>query len=102
MTVAQQLLLQAFREDLLVRGVELEIGSIVVTAIVEPIPPEEKQFYRRREEREMSRVHVAREDITEAVEVGSFFEDAEGSSHRVIEISDHPTNVKVIFTCETS
>ena len=102
MTTAQEIAAQAWEETLALRGVELTIGSSVVRAVVDGMEADQNKYIPGQGEREKSKVYIARDEVPIGIEPGMTFEDANGYSHRIAEIRDNPTSIKVVFTCETT
>lgn len=102
MTIAQEIAAQAWEETLALRGVDLTIGSSVVRAVVDATDPDQNKYIAGQGEREKSRVFVARAEVPIGIQPGDTFEDDDGYTHRIVEIKDNPTSIKIVFTCETS
>lgn len=103
MTSAQEIAALAWEETLCQRGLVLTIGGSDVRAVVEPIDPERTKYIAGANEREMSRIHIARLELPAGIEPGMSFEDeTNGFSHRITAVRNDPTNIKVVFTCETT
>lgn len=87
------------------RGVALTTGTppVTVVALVEPIVPSDEDHTFAPYEREASRLAIRREHLPSSVAIGSVFVDAaSGTTHRVTEIFDHPTDLLVRLACETA
>ena len=103
MTPAQEAFALAWEDTLCHRGLVLTIGGSEVRAVVEPIDPERTKYIAGANEREMSRIHVARLELPAGIEPGMSFEDeTNGFTHRITAVRNDPTSVKVVFTCETT
>lgn len=104
MTPAQQMRVLGFNASLSQRGVSLTFADVTFNALVEKVEPDRSEFSLSNETRDFSKVHILRTalKVTE-VEVGSVLRDAEAKIiHRVTRIEDHPTNIALIFHCETT
>ena len=106
MTPAQQARTEGFLAALAHRGIALELlpDRQPLTALVEPVEPDQGEFAVARETATGSRVHVLRSHLAGLpVGPGSVFREADSrASHRVAAVVDHPTSVAVVFTCETA
>lgn len=99
---------EGFRASLEVRGFSVSICGQSVKALVSSVDPEDIETKMDDSSREMSWVHVHREDFTKLVsrlgrkvEVGDIFED-EIHRYRVTKIKDIRAYVDVWFLCEVS
>lgn len=99
---------EGFRASLESRGFSVSICGQSVKALFNSVAPEDIETKMDDSNREMSWVHVHREDYAKLVsrlgrkvEVGDIFED-EANRYRVTKISDIRAYVDVRFLCEES
>ena len=106
MTPVQRARIAGFNASLIQRGVLLQLIGTDSTfnALVMKSQPDNGEFSLSGETRDFSHVHVLRSATGIGdVQVGDAFRDAAaGSNHRVTRIEDHPTDIAIIFHCETA
>jgi hypothetical protein len=103
-TASQELRLQGFNASLQQRGVLLGLldTDFTFTALVEKAEPDRSEFSLSNETRDFSKVHILRTTANvNQIEVGSVLNEA-ATVHRVTRVEDHPSNIVVIFHCETA
>ena len=104
MTPAQKARLVGFTASLKLRGVSLTLRGTrySFTALVEQTAPEHGEFSLSNETRTGSRVHIPRDsEGVDQILVGSVLAN-EGAAHRVTTVEDHPTNIAMMFVCESA
>lgn len=104
MTPVQKARQQGFNASLKQRGVTLTLNDLSFTALVQPVNSDSGEFTVSEATRNASRIHILRDVAgVQQIEIGSVLLDSEaGRTHRVTEIEDHPTNIALVFHCETA
>jgi hypothetical protein len=106
MTATQKARRAGFNASLAQRGVSLllEGTDFSFDALVEPVIPDAGQFSLSEATRDASKIHVLRDATgVDQITVGSVLNDDDsGKSHRVAKVDDHPTNIVLVFHCETA
>lgn len=107
MTPAQQARIEGFNASLSQRGVSLRIhpAGAVFVGLVEPVSPDgDKYEFADNSGVKISRVHALRGTAgLSGVAIGSSLVEVDsGQFHRVQQVDDHPSNVAVVITCQTT
>ena len=104
MTPVQKARRQGFNSSLKQRGVTLTLNELSFMVLVQPKDSDAGEFTVSEATRNSSRIHILRDVAgVELIEIGSVLLDNQsGRSHRVTEIEDHPTNIALMFHCETA
>jgi hypothetical protein len=105
-TPVQRARIAGFNASIIQRGIFLQLlGSVsAFNALVQRNEPDKGDFSLSDETRDFSKIHILRSATGLGdVQVGDVFRDAAGGKvHRVTRIEDHPTDVLIIFHCETA
>jgi hypothetical protein len=106
LTAAQRTRLHGFNASLKQRGVLLVLEGTEsgFNALVQPVGPDQDEFSVSHETRSASKIHILRSSGgIEQISIGSVLKDSDsGTSHRVTQVDDHPTNIALVFHCETA
>lgn len=72
--------------------------------LVQPKDSDSGEFTVSEATRNSSRIHILRDVAgVEQIEIGNvLLDNKSGRTHRVTEIEDHPTNLALVFHCETA
>ena len=105
MTATQQARVEGFLVSLATRGVGLTLlrTGQTVTALVEKDAPDGQEFRHGEAEALGNRIHVLRSQAPIGIGVGDVFEDAaNGFTYRVVEVDNRPSNIAIVYRCETA
>jgi hypothetical protein len=105
-TPVQKLRLQGFNASLKQRGVTLALegSELIFQALVQPFNADTGEFMVSNETRNASKVHVLRDAPgVQQIAIGNVLVASDtGTVHRVTAIEDHPSNIALVFHCETA
>ena len=105
MTATQQARAEGFLASLSARGVALALlrTGQTVMALVENDTPDAQEFRHGEAEALGDRIHVLRSQAPTGIGVGDVFEDAaNGFTYRVVEVQNRPSNIAIVYRCETA